>query len=119
MKQEHEFNYNLWDLCRVIILIIIARQLINIHIVCLNQLKQIITEGYYLYDWLKIYVTSDMLIWGILFAIIVYFAKKRKIFFIGCVLTIGALFPMILLYYIQPYQLWDMLLGYNFVPINQ
>ena len=36
MKQEHEFNYNLWDLCRVIILIIIARQLINIHIVCLS-----------------------------------------------------------------------------------
>lgn len=117
--QKYKFNYTFWDLCNVILLLLIARQLINIHVICLKQLQQIAVNIDYSYSWLKIYTKFNVLIWASLIAVISYYAKKNRMFLLGAILLISTLVLMILLYYIQPYQLWDMLLGYKFVPISQ
>lgn len=118
MIYKYKRNITNRDLFFVLIWIVVCIYAIRILAVCLKVLISIADNGDSVPFWLQEYAFIYKA-FGVACIFFCGFTKYVNHKVVCLILFISLFTSMIVLYYIQPYHLWDMLLGYKFVPINQ
>lgn len=118
MSRKYKRDTTTKDLIFVLLWVVLCIYSIRILAVCMKILFYYAFEKEQDFFLLREY-TIVYISFGIACFAFSPFEKYTNNKIVTAMLFISLFISMVLLYYVQPYQLWDMLLGYKFVPITQ